>query len=193
MHVEEEWSVEAAYFLNCKRGKLPFVYLGLPVGANPRRLSTWQPVFDKVYRRLSSWNWNSKHISLGGCIVLLKSVLTALPTYYLSIFKEPRGIIHYLEYLFKQFLWGGHEGTHKIHWVAWKEVCKEKEDGGLGVKHLHAFNIALLGKWLWRLRTEQTALWYKILVGRYSIGVGSYVDRDLKGLDGGGTFVLLKI
>lgn len=66
---------------------------------------------------------------------------------------------------------------HKIHWVAWQEVCKEKSDGGLGIKNLRAFNLALLGKWLWRLRIEKTDLWYKVLVGRYG-GVDGQVDAS---------------
>lgn len=48
LHVDDPWMVEASYFLNCKLGKLPFVYLGLPVGADPRREATWKPVVEKV-------------------------------------------------------------------------------------------------------------------------------------------------
>lgn len=44
----------AADFLQCKLGALPFIYLGLLVGANPRRAETWRPIIDKVKRRLSS-------------------------------------------------------------------------------------------------------------------------------------------
>lgn len=128
---------DASSFFNYKLGKLPFVYLGLPVGANPRHLATWQPVVEKVRRQLACWN--SKHISLGGRVVLLKSVLTALPTYFLSLFMAPKGIIHSIESLFKQFLWGGGKCKHKIHWVAWQEVCKEKSDGGLGIKKSESF------------------------------------------------------
>ncbi|MCH90051.1 LINE-1 reverse transcriptase like, partial [Trifolium medium] len=32
------WVREAAKVLNCKVGVIPFIYLGLPIGANPRRL-----------------------------------------------------------------------------------------------------------------------------------------------------------
>jgi hypothetical protein len=48
-------------FLNCIRGSLPFNYLGLPVGANPRRMATWKPMVEKIRRKLNSWG--NKHIS----------------------------------------------------------------------------------------------------------------------------------
>lgn len=99
VHVDDQWLADASYFLNCKLGKLPFVYLGLPVGANPRHLATWQPVVKKVRRQLACWN--NKHISLEGRVVLLKLVLTALPTYFVSLFMAPKGIIHSIESLFE--------------------------------------------------------------------------------------------
>ncbi|KAF1891409.1 hypothetical protein Lal_00017042, partial [Lupinus albus] len=34
------------------------------------------------------------------------------------------------------------------------EVCKPKSKGGLGVKDVHSFNLALLGKWNWRLMND---------------------------------------
>ncbi|GJW16081.1 RNA-directed DNA polymerase, eukaryota, reverse transcriptase zinc-binding domain protein [Tanacetum coccineum] len=42
----------------CKGEKLPFLYLGLPIGANMSRVSTWQPVIDKFSKRLSKWRVN---------------------------------------------------------------------------------------------------------------------------------------
>ncbi|MCI14830.1 LINE-1 reverse transcriptase like, partial [Trifolium medium] len=45
----------ACNFLNCKQGAIPFNYLGLPVGANPRRASKWDPLVDKLRSRLQSW------------------------------------------------------------------------------------------------------------------------------------------
>jgi hypothetical protein len=33
----------------------PFIYLGLPIGANPCNKKTWEPVVNKVRSRLSSW------------------------------------------------------------------------------------------------------------------------------------------
>jgi len=60
---------------------------------------------NRVKSRLSSWN--SRFLSFGGHLVLLKSVLTSLPVYALSFFKTPSGIISSLESLFNSFFWGG--------------------------------------------------------------------------------------
>jgi hypothetical protein len=122
------WLEEAAEVLNCKVGALPFKYLGLPVGGDHRREGLWKPVVDAVRNRLSKWN--NRHLSIGGRIVLLKSVLYALPVYFLSFFKAPSGIISKLESLFKRFLWGGGVESRKINWVNWDKICREKEDGG---------------------------------------------------------------
>lgn len=45
---------------------------------------------------------------------IIKSVLSAIPVYFLSFFKASSGIITKLESLFKQFLWGGGEHDNKI-------------------------------------------------------------------------------
>lgn len=48
IHISELWLAKAAHFLNCRIGNIPFLYLGLPMGAATRRLSIWQQVVDKV-------------------------------------------------------------------------------------------------------------------------------------------------
>lgn len=54
MNVDDQFVLAASQFLNCKRGRLPFKYQGLPVGSNHRSCSTWQPVVDVMARRLAS-------------------------------------------------------------------------------------------------------------------------------------------
>jgi hypothetical protein len=39
VNITESWLNEAAIILSCKIGKVPFLYLGLPIGGNPWRLS----------------------------------------------------------------------------------------------------------------------------------------------------------
>lgn len=167
INVDEGWLNEAANFLNCCVGHVPFTYMGLSIRGDARRKSMWQSVLAKIRNRLASWN--SLHLSLGGKIVLLKSVLNALPIYFISFFKLPIGVTGEIESLFRRFLWSGSEGCRKIHWVAWANICKEKEESGLGLKHLKTFNHALLGKWLWRITTEGDRLWVRLLKEKYGV------------------------
>jgi len=104
-NISVSWLTEAASLLNCKMGKVPFLYLGLPIGGNPHRLSFWDPVVNRIKSRLSGWQ--SRFLSFGGRLVLLKFVLTALPVYALSFFKAPSGIISSIKSLLIKFFWGG--------------------------------------------------------------------------------------
>lgn len=45
--------VHFASILNCKTMTTPFIYLGLPIGANHKRVETWQQVIDKFSKKLS--------------------------------------------------------------------------------------------------------------------------------------------
>ena len=98
---------EWASILGCLAGKLPFTYLGVPVGANMNRKKNWDPVLDRFRNKLSIWK--SQTLSFGGRLTLIKSVLRNLPTFYLSLFKAPRGVLESLEQMRRRFLWGGNE------------------------------------------------------------------------------------
>jgi hypothetical protein len=73
VNLDGPFLTEAAKFLNCKIGSIPFIYLGLPIGANPRKEATWKPVIEVLHKRLNSWH--NKYVSLGGSLVLINSVL----------------------------------------------------------------------------------------------------------------------
>jgi len=77
VNVSDSWLSEAASVINCRRGSIPFGYLGLPIGGDARKLSFWKPVVDRIVNRLSSWS--HKFLSFGGRLVLLKSVMSSLP------------------------------------------------------------------------------------------------------------------
>jgi hypothetical protein len=105
----------ASRFLNCKLGKFPFIYLGLPVGANPRREATWDPVVEVLQKRLHSWR--NRFVSLGGRVILINSVLAAIPVFYLSFLKMPTRVWKKIVAIQRNFLWGGSCSNSKIAWV----------------------------------------------------------------------------
>lgn len=87
VRLSQEEMAEFGNCLGCMTQALPVKYLGLPLGANPRKKATWKDVNDRFQRRLASWK--SRQVSFGGRISLIKSVLGDLPIYYLSLFKMP--------------------------------------------------------------------------------------------------------
>jgi hypothetical protein len=91
-----------ADILCCRIGSLPMSYLGLPLGASFKASSVWNPILEKVERRLAGWK--KLYLSKGERLTLLKSTLSSLPTYYLSLFKIPKHVVARIEKLQSNFL-----------------------------------------------------------------------------------------
>jgi hypothetical protein len=91
-------------------------------------------------------------------------VLASIPVFFLSFLRMPVKVRMKIVRLQRKFLWGGASGDKdKIPWVSWSDVCRSKEEGGLGVKDLAWFNLALLAKWRWRLLVDHGSLWKMVL------------------------------
>ena len=54
--------------------------------ANVRDRSVWNPIIEKVERRLAGWK--RLYLSKGGKVTLIKSTLSNLPTYFLSLLNK---------------------------------------------------------------------------------------------------------
>ena len=151
--------------LGCGQSSLPLKYLGLPLGAKFKDLSVWNPILERMERRLASWK--RLYLSKGGKVTLLKSTLLFLPTYFLSLLPLPGKVAKGLEKLQRDFMWSGIGGEPKLHLVKWAKVCKLLQVGRLGIRCLGSFNSALLGKWLWRYVMETDALWRRVIEAKY--------------------------
>ena len=132
------------------------MYLGLPLGVSAKRNSVWQPLIQKIKKKLSLWK--GRILSQASRLSLIKSTLSALPMYYLSIFKMPMGVMNVINRHLRNFFWSGGTHSKKLHRVRWDFIARPKEFGGLGVLDISIQNKALLTKWLWRLHDESEAL-----------------------------------
>jgi hypothetical protein len=127
INVPNEFLDMASGFLNCRVGRTPFKYLGLPVGANPHLYSTWVPLLEVIKKRLGAWG--NKYVSLGGRIVLINAVLSSIPIFFLSFMKMPVKVWREVVSIQRNFLWGGLSTRRRINWVKWADICKTKKEG----------------------------------------------------------------
>lgn len=65
---------------------------------------------------------------------------------------------------------GEKEGQKRRHAVAWKEICKPKWEGGIGIKSLSSMNDAFMAKLVWRMLHDPNELWVQVLNGKYGRG-----------------------
>ena len=120
----------------------------------------------KLWNRLNAWK--GKSLSMAGRLCLIKSVLTSLPLFYVSLFCMSTTVMRKVKRIQKKnFLWDWGSENWKITWVTWDKVCQLKDKGGLGFIDIGKFNLALLGKWIWRLKSEERSLWKVILESKY--------------------------
>ncbi|KAL0444216.1 UNVERIFIED_CONTAM: putative mitochondrial protein [Sesamum latifolium] len=125
---------------------------------------TWYSV-RPLQRRLVR-GWNAKLLSQAGKGVLVKAVLQSLPTYTISYSKLSVSFLRSLEASMADFWWYSRE-EKRVHWVAWKKLCRSLSIGGLGFWELREFNVAILAKQGWRILTMPTSLRSRVLKARY--------------------------
>jgi hypothetical protein len=61
----------------------------------------WKLIEERIENKLSGWK--GKHLSYGGRLVLINSVLSTLPMFIMSFFEVPRGVLKKSEYFRSRF------------------------------------------------------------------------------------------
>ncbi|KAL0443961.1 UNVERIFIED_CONTAM: hypothetical protein Slati_2118800 [Sesamum latifolium] len=104
-------------------------YLGLPMVVGQSKREVFNNIKERFWQKLN--RWATKKLSQVGRVILIKTVLQALPSYITNCFELPDGTIKDLERLTTNFFWHG-GGASKVHWIAWSHLCRRKKEGGLG-------------------------------------------------------------
>ncbi|GJU04557.1 RNA-directed DNA polymerase, eukaryota [Tanacetum coccineum] len=151
----------AATKFGCLVLKAPFLYLGSYVGGDMNKIQSWKDIIDRIRRRLS--RWKMKMLSIGGRLMLIKSVLGSMPIFHMSMFKVPAGVIQILESLRSKFFNGHESSGKKASWVQWKKALAPKDNGDLGIFSLYALNRGLIFKWVWRFLAHEPTLWSRVI------------------------------
>lgn len=119
--------------LNCT-AKIPFIYLGIPIWGNLRKIKMW----DNILQKLRKTHLNGRYLTFVGRVCLIKAIITPLPLFFLSFFKAPKALIKEIIKIQRQFLWRCGSDEKKIAWVKWSTICKSKEVEELIIKDITA-------------------------------------------------------
>ena len=76
--------------LGCSIDSLPTEYLGLPLGGEHRVTYAWDGEEERLRKRLALWK--RQYISKGERLTLIRSTLSNMSTYLMSLFHLPRRV-----------------------------------------------------------------------------------------------------
>jgi hypothetical protein len=157
-----------ANLLNCRLGKFPMKYLGLPVSDAPLRVADWGFLPDKVGHRVDPWQ--GLFLSSAGRLELTNSCLSSLPMFAMGIYLLHDTTHSAMDKHRCRFFWEGVGDKRKYHMVDWASVCKPKAFGGLGILNTRLMNIALMLKWIWKIYQGDAGLWADLVNAKYLQG-----------------------
>ena len=81
-----------------------FIYLGYFLKPSGYLVKDWYWLVSKFEKRIS--HWTNKLLSIGGRLVLIRSVLSSIPVFWLALFPIAFSILDKLRKLIFTFLWG---------------------------------------------------------------------------------------
>lgn len=149
-------------------GRLPVRYFGLPLLAKNMTVLDYMPLIEKIRKRFGSWT--GRFISYAGRLQLIKSVIMSLANFWIAAFRLPSGCLKEIERLCSAFLWSGPEMNNRKAKVSWAEICKTKQEEGLGIRRLKEANTVSCLKLIWRILSSDSMWvnWVKIYLIRKS-------------------------
>jgi hypothetical protein len=141
-------------------------YLGLPLIIGKSKKDAFQPILDKVIKRIDGWR--AKTLSQAGRTVLIKATASAIPAYSMSTFLLPDLICNSLDKMFKDFWWGfPKDKVRNLSLKSWSSMCIPRNLGGLGFRSMKATNLALIAKLGWKFISDHDCLWVQQLRTKY--------------------------
>jgi len=82
-------------------------------------------IVERVITKL--FGWKAKFLSFARRIVLIRSVMTALPNHVMKGVALPSHLCEKLDKINRDFLWGSSTEKKKLHLVGWSKIIRAKE------------------------------------------------------------------
>jgi hypothetical protein len=102
-----EEAQQLAQIIGCNAATFPFIYLGLPLLNKKLTVSDFEQLVQKIASKLTGWR--SALLSIAGRLILMQTILSAMPLYYMTIFMLPKNVISQIDKIRRKFLWQGNK------------------------------------------------------------------------------------
>ena len=150
-----------------KRTSISSKYLGLP------QVGAFKDILEKVSGKIEGWRTK---------FVLIKLVASTISSYAMSSFLMPISFSSSLDRMFKKFWWGFPKDISKNPSLkSWSSICLPKQEGGLGFRRMHEFNLSLIAKLGWKMIYNTDCLWVRQLQNKY-IKYGDFLSSSVSSL-----------
>jgi hypothetical protein len=143
---------------------LGFNYLGYFLKLDNYKVVDWYWLIDKFEARIK--HWCNKLLSLGGHLVLLKSVLETQPVYWLALAHVLISVLNTIHKICFSFLWSGVNNKKKYHLCSWTTIARPKSYGGWGLRNIFLFSRSLATNTMWRAIMKM-GIWQSVLKDKY--------------------------
>ncbi|CAL1391120.1 unnamed protein product [Linum trigynum] len=150
-------------------------YLGVPTEWSRSKKEVFSVLVSRMEKLCQAWKGLA--LSQAGKETMLKSVFQGYPTYIMSCFLLPKGTTKKMNSRLNAFFWGGDMEKKAIPWRKGSVLTAPKQEGGMGFKDFHQFNMALLVKQGWKILNGKEETWIKLLKGLY-FPYGDFMEAE---------------
>ena len=123
-------------------------------------------MLDKINKKLNLWTYRA--LNFPSRLILVKSVLQAMPIYLFSVLEAPKSIIKQIKNIQRILFWGGSKGNRKCPLVDWQTICTPKAVGGLRLCDPLDNNKVMSAKIWWRWVNYEEEPWAKLWHLKYA-------------------------
>lgn len=104
-----------SYFLSCKIDSIPFKFIGIMIGSNPKRYESWKFVLAMMRGKLTSCK--VRFLSIASMVTLINLIINNFPVHHHSLFKAHVEVIKEITSIQRNFFWHWYATGKGICWV----------------------------------------------------------------------------